>query len=190
MAELSDGALVRRVLDGDVDAYAVLIARYRARFARYAVYMMSNREDAEEALQDAFIRGWRALGRCRNPERFDAWLFRILANRCRTQGGRRRRYEATFIQDEQVLRLAPNPGLPAMDGDPNWDESVDRALASLEPEQREAFLLKYVDELSYEEMAELTGAGISALKMRVKRAADRLRDLLEERAHVEQRREA
>jgi RNA polymerase sigma-70 factor (ECF subfamily) len=51
-------------------------------------------------------------------------------------------------------------------------------LAGLVPEQREAFLLKYVEELSYEEMAELTGAGESALKMRVKRACERLRDLL------------
>lgn len=190
MVELSDGALVRQVLDGDVDAYAVLIGRYRARFARYAVHMLGNREDAEEALQDAFIRAWRALGRCREPERFDAWLFRILANRCRTRGGRRQRYEATFVQDERVLRLAPHQAPPATEGEPAWDEAVDRALTSLEPEQREAFLLKYVEELSYEEMAELTGEGISALKMRVKRAADRLRGLLEERNHVEQRREA
>jgi RNA polymerase sigma-70 factor (ECF subfamily) len=61
---------------------------------------------------------------------------------------------------------------------------VDRALAALEPDQRETFLLKYVDELSYEEISGLTGVGISALKMRVKRAADRLRDLLQEGVHV------
>ena len=53
-----------------------------------------------------------------------------------------------------------------------------RGLGHLVPEQREAFLLKYVEEMSYEEMAELTGAGESALKMRVKRACERLRDLL------------
>jgi RNA polymerase sigma-70 factor (ECF subfamily) len=59
-------------------------------------------------------------------------------------------------------------------------EEVLRGLAHLVPEQREAFLLKYVEELSYEEMAELTGAGESALKMRVKRACERLRHLLRE----------
>jgi RNA polymerase sigma-70 factor (ECF subfamily) len=190
MVDHPDGALVRRVLDGDVDAYAILVTRYRDRFARYALHMLGNREDAEEALQDALVRAWRALGRCRDPDRFDAWLFRILANRCRTHGARRRRYEATFVRDEQVLRLAPHDGTAAMQGGPGWDDAVDRALALLEPEQREAFLLKYVDELSYDEMAELTGVGVSALKMRVKRAADRLRGLLEERVHVEQRRKA
>ena len=59
-------------------------------------------------------------------------------------------------------------------------EEIHRGLARLVPEQSEAFLLKYVEELSYEEMAELTGAGESALKMRVKRACERLRDLLSE----------
>ena len=59
-------------------------------------------------------------------------------------------------------------------------EELDRGLGQLVPEQREAFLLKYVEELTYEEMAELTGAGESALKMRVKRACERLRELLRE----------
>jgi RNA polymerase sigma-70 factor (ECF subfamily) len=61
-----------------------------------------------------------------------------------------------------------------------WREEIERALAVLHEDQREAFLLKHVEDLSYEEMAEITGAGISALKMRVKRACERLRELLEE----------
>jgi RNA polymerase sigma-70 factor (ECF subfamily) len=185
MAELSDGAVVRRVLDGDGEAFAILVARYRARFSRYAQHMLGAREDAEEALQDAFVRAWRALGRCRDPERFEAWFFQILANRCRTRGARRQRYAARFVRDPQILEAAiadiPGPDGAAL---PEWDEPVARALATLEPEAREAFLLKYVEELSYEEMAALTGVGVSALKMRVKRAADRLRALLMERSHV------
>jgi RNA polymerase sigma-70 factor, ECF subfamily len=186
LSELSDGAIVRRVLAGDDDAYAVLVARYRARFARYAMHMLGNREDAEDALQDAFVRAWRGLGRCREPECFDAWLFRILANRCRTRGTRRRRYEATFVQDAQALSSAPGDGPASHIGEElAWGKAVGRALAQLDHDQREAFLLKYVDELSYEEMAALSGVGVSALKMRVKRAADRLRELLQERAYVE-----
>ena len=61
-----------------------------------------------------------------------------------------------------------------------WREEIEVALARLDPQQREAFLLKHVEDKSYEEMAELTGAGVSALKMRVKRACDRLRELLRE----------
>jgi RNA polymerase sigma-70 factor (ECF subfamily) len=61
-----------------------------------------------------------------------------------------------------------------------WREEIERALQQLRPDQREAFLLKYVEDLGYEEMSQLTGVGVSALKMRVMRACDRLRELLSE----------
>ncbi|TLY56785.1 MAG: RNA polymerase sigma factor, partial [Gemmatimonadetes bacterium] len=79
----SDAALVRRVRAGDAAAYADLVARYRDRLGRYALHMLGNREDAEEALQDAFVRAYRSLARCDDPERFGAWLYGILVNRCR-----------------------------------------------------------------------------------------------------------
>src|SRR5207237_229028 len=81
-------ALVRRVQAGDTGAYADLVARYRDRLGRYALHMLGNREDAEEVLQDAFVRAYRSLARCDDPERFGAWLYGILVNRCRTAGAR------------------------------------------------------------------------------------------------------
>lgn len=173
----SDDVIVARVLRGDVDAYALLVARYRDRYARYALHMLGNREDAEEALQDAFVRAYRSLARCEDPERFGAWLFRILVNRCRTAGARRVRRSKTFVTDEVAL-LAASEEHPAEQT--AWREEIDRGLARLRPEQREAFLLKYVEDLGYDEMSELTGVGVSALKMRVMRACDRLRELLSE----------
>ncbi len=172
-----DAAIVARVLAGDTGAYAVLVARYRAQFARYAVRMLGTREDAEEALQDAFVRAFRSLAKCDDPERFGSWLFRILANRCRTTGTRRGRREKTFVRDEGALLDAAyeHPADRAA-----WREEIDRALAQLDDDQREAFLLKHVEELGYEEMSALTGVGVSALKMRVKRACERLRVLLQE----------
>src|SRR3979409_1267643 len=82
----SDTALVHRVQAGDTGAYADLVARYRDRLGRYALHMLGNREDAEEVLQDAFVRAYRSLARCDDPERFGAWLYGILVNRCRTTG--------------------------------------------------------------------------------------------------------
>ena len=179
--ELTDAALVGRVVGGDVDAYAVLVARYRDRFARYAVRMLGNREDAEEALQDAFVRAYRSLARCESPERFDAWLFSILINRCRTAGARAARRERTFVRDEATLQGAALDRGAVLEAERRaWREELERALARLDAGQREAFLLKHMEELSYEEMAVLTGVGVSALKMRVKRACDRLRELLRE----------
>ena len=175
--DMSDAALIGRVLDGDVQAYGVLVARYRDRYARYAVHMLGNREDAEEVLQDSFVRAYRSLARCADRERFGAWLFRILANRCRTAGGRRGRQERIVVHDEAALVAAAEG--PAAERSA-WREEIVRALARLDPDQREAFLMKHVEELSYDEMAEVTGAGVSALKMRVKRACERLRVILGE----------
>ena len=172
-----DAETVAQVLAGDTAAYAVLVGRYRAQFTRYAVRMLGNREDAEEALQDAFLRAYRSLEKCDDPARFGSWLFRILANRCRTAGTRRGRRERTFIKDDVAL-LGASEEHP--EDQTAWREEIQRALLSLEEDHREAFLLKHVEELGYEEMAELTGVGVSALKMRVKRACERLRTLLQE----------
>ena len=174
--DAADGALVRRVLDGETEAFGGLVARHRDRGFRFAVAMLGDAADAEEALQDAFVRAYRSLGSCREPDRFGAWFLRILVNRCRTRGARRRRNAAVFVRDEAALeRAAAKP-----EGDADWREEIDRALARLDRLQREAFLLKHVEGLEYEEMARLTGARIPALKMRVKRACDHLRDLLQE----------
>ncbi len=172
-----DAAIVARVVGGDTAAYGILVARYRAQFARYAVRMLGSREDAEEALQDAFVRAYRSLAKCDDPERFGSWLFRILANRCRTTGTRRGRREKTFVRDEVALLGASEEHPAERDA---WREEIDRALLMLDDDQREAFLLKHVEELGYEDMAALTGVGVSALKMRVKRACERLRLLLKE----------
>jgi RNA polymerase sigma-70 factor (ECF subfamily) len=173
-----DGAIVRRVLAGDTDAYRVLVGRHQDRFARFAFRMLGNREDAEEALQDAFVRAYRALGQCADPDRFDNWCFRILANRCRTRGARRGRYEATFLPADPALERVADPASSNGKG-PEEAEEIYRALGQLDATSREAFLLKYVEDLTYEEMAGITGDSVSALKMRVKRACDRLRQLLE-----------
>jgi RNA polymerase sigma-70 factor (ECF subfamily) len=176
----SDPALVARVLAGETGAYGMLIARYRDRGARYAMRMLGNREDAEEALQDAFVRAYRALGRCEDPNRFDRWLFSILINRCRSAGSRMTRRGRILVDEPRAETLAH---LDSCDRALAWRDEIHLALARLEVAHREAFLLKHVEDLSYEEMATLTGASISALKMRVKRACEQLRSLLQEAYH-------
>ena len=179
--EAGDAELVLRIRAGDTGAYSMLVARYRDRLGRYAVHMIGNREDAEEALQDAFVRAYRSLARCNNPARFGAWLYGILVNRCRTTGARTARRRRMFVHDEAALNGAAHAD---QSDRVEWADIVGRALARLTPECREAFLLKHVEDLEYEEIAELTGAGISALKMRVKRAREQLQRFLKETEHV------
>ena len=161
-------------------AFAGLVTRHRDRLGRYAVRMLGNREDAEDAVQETFVRAYRSLARC-EPDRFGPWLFTILVNRCRTIGAQRARRE-------RVLAPAVEGYEGTTDPDPAeraaWSHTVQWAVAQLGAVYREALLLKHVEDLSYEEMAELTGASIPALKMRVKRACDQLRALLLEEDRV------
>jgi RNA polymerase sigma-70 factor (ECF subfamily) len=175
--EVADADAIAAVLGGDVDAFAVLLTRYRDVYTRFAVRLLGSREDADDALQLAFVRAYRNLHKCQDPSRFGAWLYQIVLNECRTLGTRRARRELRVVRDDVAVERAVDVTDP--DGDAALRGEIERALAQLDPEQREAFLLKHVEDLSYEEMAELTGVGVSALKMRVKRACERLRNLLE-----------
>lgn len=178
---MTDADVVTRVLAGDTDAFAILVDRYHDRYARYALQLVGNREDAEEAVQDAFVRAYAALGRYEERERFGGWLLRIVVNECRTVAARRRRHDARFPDvDATVLGAAERE---VAERHPEevaaLREELTRALAQLPVDQREALLLKYAEELSYDEIAAITGAGTSALKMRVKRACARLREILQ-----------
>lgn len=168
--------LVRSAQEGDVRAFAALVDMYYARCLRFALHMLANRSDAEEAVQDTFVRVYRALPSYVEQESFEPWLFRILANRCRSTGSRERR-RAEFVEFGEV---PDRPNEHRHDDAIAWREEIALALAALPAEQREAFLLRHVEDLSYDDMSVATGAGVSALKMRVKRACDALRSWLTE----------
>ena len=168
--------LIRAAQGGDVRAFAALVDMYYARCLRFALHMLSNRSDAEEVVQDTFVRVYRALPSYVEQESFEPWLFRILANRCRSAGSRERR-RAEFVEFGDV---PDRPSEHRHDDAIAWREEIALALATLPSEQREAFLMRHVEDLSYDDMSVATGAGVSALKMRVKRACDALRSWLTE----------
>jgi RNA polymerase sigma-70 factor (ECF subfamily) len=175
--EESDGPLVRRVLAGESQAYGRLVERYRDRLGRYALRMLGNQADAEDALQDTFVRGYRSLARCTRAEGFGAWLFGILVNRCRTYAARRARRQQVVVANDVALGAASIAHTEEQDA---WREAIAWALEQLSPDHREAFLLKHVEDLSYDEMQELTGTRAPTLRMRVFRAREELRRLLGE----------
>jgi len=162
--------IIRQAKAGDERAFAALVDQYLPRCLRFARQMLLSAEDAEEAVQDAFVRVYDALPRFDETMRFDPWLFRILANRCRTLRVRVRRQESMVVFSETTPEQAVGP-----DGDEAASADLWALLEALGPEQREAFLLHHVEGMSYEDMATATGVGVSALKMRTKRACDLLR---------------
>lgn len=171
----SDSDLVRQVLAGNPEAFALLVDRHHARCLRVATHLLACSDDAEDVVQDAFVRAYRHLGNYHDRDKFGAWLTRILVNQCRTRASKNARYVALDPE-------AHAAGLTVDAGDDAFERRAElaRAMQHLVPEQREAITLRFSEELSYEEMASITGVGVSALKMRVQRACARLRTLLTE----------
>lgn len=172
-----DAGLVRRALDGDAYAFTELAHRHTSACLRFAMRMLGNREDAEDAVQESLLRSWRALASFDSRTAFRTWLFSILVNRCRTALlSRTRRERWVQATSEPVERAA----VESHGTRTELRIELMRALDTLPAEQREAFLLKHVEQLEYNEMAEITGIGVSALKMRVQRACGRLQKELTE----------
>ena len=169
-----DAAIVRLVLAGDADAFARLVDRHHARCLRVATHLLGDADEAEDAVQDAFVRAYRHLGSYRERDRFGAWMLRIVVNQCRTRAAK----AARFTRFDTVQHEPDAQHGADFEANDRRAELA-HALAQLGPEQREAIVLRFTEELTYEEISALTGVGISALKMRVKRAREQLRLVLE-----------
>jgi RNA polymerase sigma-70 factor (ECF subfamily) len=182
MTVMADEELIRRVRAGETAAFDALVDRYYGTCLRFAWHNLGQREDAEDAVQEALVRAYRALRRGRTPRQFRPWLLGIVLNRCRSHAQRSRRRRLLFKrwwerEDPDTFRVQPAHDAGA---DDDLDPKLKAALAALGPKLREAFLLKHVEQVRYEEMAEITGASVSALKMRVKRASEQVLAMLTE----------
>lgn len=179
----ADATIVRQVLSGDTEAFSLLVQRYHDRCLRLAVHVVGNTEDAEDAVQESFLRAYRHLGSYQERDKFSAWLLRIVVNQCRTSASKTKRRGIVMpLHDDDVLAL-PSASHSVVDQNALRDELA-MAMSQLAPEQREAVVLRFSDDLTFEEMAAVTGVGVSALKMRVQRACRRLRALLTEKSNV------
>ena len=172
----ADQQIISSVLAGDRDAFGVLIHRYSDPLYRHAMGMTGSPDVAEDILQQSFIKAYNHLGEVRG--RFDAWLFRIVANGCKDWLKNIRRTHVSYEEDDQPSTYAtPDEDLDRTE----LRQDLDRALTQLSASLREAFVMKHVEGRSYEEMADLLGTTVGALKMRVHRARESLQALLEEK---------
>ena len=173
----SDVEVVARVLGGEREAFGLLMRRYEPGLLRYAARMLGSRDAAADAVAEGLVRAYRHLASCRDPARLRTWLYRIVANRCKSHLARRPTADVSL--DEAPPIADPRDNEAAVERAEQL-ALVERALMTLSLEKREAFVLKHVDGMSYEEMAAATGERIPTLKMRVHRAREALLQALEE----------
>jgi RNA polymerase sigma-70 factor (ECF subfamily) len=169
-------SLAERISQGDGAALGELMRRHAPSLLRFAGNYLDSSADADEVVQDTFIRAERAMRRGIRPGQMEAWLYRIALNRCRSR--LRRRWP--FVSGPKAGRAIAMARSAGSSDAMEWREEIAAALAALSPVLREAFLLKHVEGLDYVAMATVTGAGVPALKMRVARACEELRSRLKE----------
>jgi RNA polymerase sigma-70 factor (ECF subfamily) len=174
--ESADGEIVRAVLAGDRERYAQLVERYRDRYARYAARMLGSIDAAEDAVQDAFVRAYDQLAQCKDPDKFVGWFFLILRNRCFAEKRQRRSQAPLEAADDVASADRADDGTETAER----RRALQLALLELTPDQREVFVLKHVEGLSYGEIAERLSTSVPSLKMRMHRAYDKLREQLRE----------
>lgn len=180
----TDEELLARVAGGDVASLRELYDRYRVRLMTYAYYAVRSRDLAEELLQEAFIRIYRHAGEFEPGKRFSSWAYAITANLCRDElrkAWRRRKLGFRPEVDAGEERTpAPGPSPRAEAAGREFRERLGREVAALPPEQREAVALRFLEGLSYAEIAEVLGCPLGTVQSRLHAAVRALRDRLGE----------
>jgi RNA polymerase sigma-70 factor (ECF subfamily) len=174
LAGASDAELVHLVLRGHRDAYAPLVNRHLMLLYRHARGLGLDHDTSLDLVQDAFVKAFARLEECHDPARFRAWAFRIARNLCLDHMKNVRRLSVPMSHVEGVDELPAERG----DTDGDVDGLLCDALHRLPVALREAFLLKHDAGYTYDEIADLTNASPSAVKMRVHRAREALRSFL------------
>jgi len=166
-------------LAGDEVAMVELMEQYQGQVFGLCFRMLRHRQDAEDATQDVFVRVFRSLHCWDSQKDFKPWLLAIAGNRCRTLlANRMRRMATSDLADE-----LPDP-TPDRQGVRQLAEEVDRALAGLRPEYREAFVLFHEQQLSYIEISEVLACPVGTAKTWVHRARRELTGVLRRRGVV------
>ncbi len=168
---LEDDECIAGAQQGDVAAFSELVARYQDRIYRFLVRLTRSQDDAMELTQETFLSAYQALPRWRPDARFTTWLFRIARNQAFDWLRRRKRVEFLPLEDEQELGIAdpaPSPD-QALETVQRLRE-LERALARLPTEHREILLLREVEEMSYEDIADVLDISPGTVKSRIARA--------------------
>lgn len=181
-----DTSLVERILNGDQRAVATLIARHREAVFRFARHYTGDPEEALDLTQEAFASALMAIGRYDRTRRFRSWVLRIAANKChdwsRRRAVRRFLFKAVAIEDApDIASSAPTPEAAARDS--LELTRVSAAVARLPDSLRQVLILRTIEDLSQLETAQILGLSEKAVETRLRRARQRLVEMLECAGH-------
>lgn len=183
--QIHDAELIRRCLANDQTAYGQLLARYRRQVLALVWRMVSDREEAQDLAQEAFIRAFRSLHTFDQTRSFPAWLFRITSNLCVDHYRKRKLDTVSLVQggadgEERTIDLKSEDVGPDEEyADRRGAERLDQLIRTLPAPYRIVVLLRHQSDMAYEEIAEALSLPLGTVKARLHRAHKMLKDKLE-----------
>jgi RNA polymerase sigma-70 factor (ECF subfamily) len=187
--EHDDIALVRRCQKGDALAFEQLVIKYRSKVFSMIYGMVQNEQDAWDLAQEGFIKAWRSIHRFKGQASFYTWLYRIVTN-VAIDSLRRKSFKKTAEFDDEIAATQVEPGSKTMpQPDPMPHQGLEReeirhriehAINKLSPEHRAVIVMKEIEELQYNEIAEALGCSIGTVMSRLFYARKKLQTLLKD----------
>jgi RNA polymerase sigma-70 factor (ECF subfamily) len=180
--EPDDVELIRKFKKGDILAFDQLVLKYQDKIYGLCRYMLGNAHDAEDAAQDTFIKAYRNLNHFRPDASFYTWLYRIAANTC-LDYKKRPFFESIFKssdEDEDFFQepVSDEPSPEKMYEDKQLGLVLRKGLGKLSSKLRVVIILKEIEGLSYEEIAEVLEVSVGTVKSRISRAREELKKIL------------
>lgn len=180
MEQEPDSFVVKQVLDGEPNAYALLVDKYKSMVYTLALRITKNREEAEEVAQDSFIKAFRSLKSFQGKAKFSSWLYRIVYNTAISHL-RRREKDRVSIDDTNIADTVYAEGRQTYESlsDAERKKYLELALDSLDPEERFFVILYYYEEKELDEIAQIAGITKTNTKVRLFRARKKMLVVLE-----------
>jgi len=174
----SDILLVRRLKQGDQRAFNQIVNRYQQRLYYLALRMVNNHEDAADISQDAFVKAYEGLSKFHENSSLYTWLYRIVINSAINHQRKKKLWAFMHLDDMKSLSVSPSGSPDKVLERNELAEAVDKAIQELPEKQKAIFVLRYYENLSHREIAEIVGRSVGAVKASYFHAVNKLRKAL------------
>lgn len=187
LSEMSDEELMKQFQEGTVEAYDILVERYKDQITNYIYRFVGEWQECEDLLQETFLRVYRNRHSYRPIAKFSTWLYTIAGNLARSEYRKRKRRQTQSIQsvnrdnEEYEIDIPDDTYSPDQDAESAiQDEYIQNALMEIPDVFREVVVLRDVQQLSYDEIAQITGLPLGTVKSRINRGRTKLQSLLKD----------
>ena len=186
---LTDEELILEVAKGNNDGFVILVDRFKLRLFNYLFRMVGNRDDAEEIAQEAFVKAYIHADKYKTIAKFSTWLYTIATNLVRNRMRSKKRAPRLLSlwgrgrdgeEDDRPIDLVdPARGPDETSNDRELSEMINRAIGKIPEKYRTSFVLREINQLSYEEIAAATGLKLGTVRSRINRARNYFRKIVE-----------